>query len=94
MRSFGDHIRYARQAENLGLNGNLNACVELAEGEYVLVLHDDDLIDADFVESCMDAVADSTAVGLIRTGMRIIRADGSVTYERPNRAVASASMAI
>ncbi len=93
VRSFGDHIRYVRQAENLGLNGNLNACMDLAQGDYVLVLHDDDLIDADFVESCMDAVADSTSVGLIRTGMRIIGADGAVAYERPNRAVASSSMA-
>ena len=89
VRGFGDHIRYVRQAENLGLNGNLNACIDLAEGDYVLVLHDDDLIDADFVESCMDAVADSTNVGLIRTGMRIIRSDGSIAYERPNRAIAS-----
>ncbi len=72
VRGHGGRIRYVRQAENLGLNGNLNACVDLAEGDYVLVLHDDDLIDPDFVASCMDAVGDSTSVGLIRTGMRVI----------------------
>ena len=93
VRGFGDHVRYVRQPENLGLNGNLNACIDLAEGDYVLVLHDDDLIDADFVESCMDAVGDSRSVGLIRTGIRTIRADGSVLFERPNRAIASSSMA-
>jgi len=93
VRTAGGVVAYVRQPTNLGLNGNLNACIELAHGDYVLLLHDDDLIDADFVESCMDAVAGSTRIGLIRTGVRIIRADGTVLFERPNRAVASASMA-
>jgi hypothetical protein len=93
VRGYGSRIRYVRQRENLGLNGNLNACIDLAEGDYLLVLHDDDLIDPDFVESCMDAVGDSTSVGLVRTGMRIITANGAVALERPNRATTSASMA-
>lgn len=89
----GARVVYVRQSENLGLNGNLNQCLERASGAYVLMLHDDDLIDSDFVESCMHAVGGDTSVGLIRTGIRIIRADGSVIFERPNRAAASASMA-
>jgi glycosyltransferase involved in cell wall biosynthesis len=93
VRGYGSRVRYVRQPENLGLNGNLNACVDLAAGDYVLVLHDDDLIDPDFVESCMDVVGDSISFGLIRTGMRIITADGAVALERPNRATTSTSMA-
>ena len=89
----GARVVYVRQSENLGLNGNLNQCLERARGAYVLLLHDDDLVDPDFVESCMQAVGGNTSVGLIRTGIRIIRADGSVIFERPNRATASASMA-
>ena len=93
VRRFGRSVQYVRQAENLGLNGNLNQCIDRATGDYVLLLHDDDLIDPDFVESCITAVAGSRSVGLIRTGIRIIRADGSVSFERPNRAVGSSSMA-
>ena len=93
VRSFGDRVEYVRQSQNLGLNGNLNQCIDRANGDYVLLLHDDDLIDPDFVKACMDAVGDSTSVGLIRTGVRIISADGSVMFERPNRAKASSSMA-
>lgn len=93
VRGFGSAIQYFRQSENLGLNGNLNACVDRASGDYVLLLHDDDLIDPDFVEACMAAVSDSRSVGLIRTGIRIIRADGTTLFERPNRATASTSMA-
>jgi glycosyltransferase involved in cell wall biosynthesis len=93
VRQFGSSIEYVRQSQNLGLNGNLNQCIERASGDYVLLLHDDDLIDPDFVESCITVVAGSASVGLIRTGIRIIRADGAVAFERPNRAVGSSSMA-
>jgi glycosyltransferase involved in cell wall biosynthesis len=93
VRRFGSRVHYIRQTENLGLNGNLNACVDRATGDYVLLLHDDDLIDPDFVESCMDAVDGSTSVGLIRTGVRIIQADETPLFERRNRATTSASMA-
>ena len=93
VRRFESSIHYIRQTENLGLNGNLNACIDRATGDYVLLLHDDGLIDPDFVESCMDAVNGSTSVGLIRTDVRIIQADGKPIFERRNRATASASMA-
>jgi glycosyltransferase involved in cell wall biosynthesis len=93
VRRFGANVKYVRQSENVGLNGNFNQCVDRATGDYVLLLHDDDLIDPDFVESCIAAVGGSTSVGLIRTGIRIIRADGAVLFARPNRAVASSSMA-
>src|SRR5262245_50428881 len=36
-------VRYVRNERNLGLAGNFNRCVELAQGEYVALLHDDDL---------------------------------------------------
>lgn len=93
VRSIGAKIKYIRQAENLGLNGNLNQCLTHASGDYILLLHDDDLIDPDFVEACMKAVGNSVSVGLIRTGIRFIRGDGAVTFERANRATASRSVA-
>jgi glycosyltransferase involved in cell wall biosynthesis len=92
VHGFGDpRIRYHKQPRNLGANGNFNFCLEQARGDYFLLLHDDDLIDDDFIETCMAAVADRHPVGLIRTGTRIIDALGRVTAERPNEVAGSST---
>src|SRR5262245_44849714 len=79
IRGYADsRIRYIRHPKNIGANNNFNFCVGEARGSYFLLLHDDDLIDADFVESCMNAVADDTGVGIIRTALRVIDGDGAV----------------
>ena len=57
VKSFNDpRIRYHRHDVNIGGNNNFNYCVKKARGIYFLLLHDDDLIDADFIEVCMKAV--------------------------------------
>jgi glycosyltransferase involved in cell wall biosynthesis len=76
-------LRYFRHDSNIGANNNFNFCLEQAKGEYFLLLHDDDLIDADFVETCVRA-AGSREVGLIRTGTRIIGANNRVLGQRTN----------
>lgn len=70
-----DRLRYIRHEKNIGANGNFNYCLEQARGEYFLLLHDDDLIDPDFVESCMAALGEDEEVGIIRTGTRVIDAN-------------------
>ena len=51
VREFGDlRVRYYRNEENLGMFGNWNRGVELARGEWVTFLHDDDVL-------CPDALA-------------------------------------
>ena len=88
--SVADHrLRYVRNEKNLGVNGNFNACVAHATGEYVLVLHDDDSIDPDFVTRCMDALRahpGTAAPGMIRTGTRVVDANGMLLHERANAA--------
>ena len=84
-----ERVRYVRLDTNIGANGNFNHCLEMAAGEYFLLLHDDDRIDGDLVEHSMAALAASPhdgRPGLIRTGSRVIDADGNVVSERPNRA--------
>jgi len=44
------HLKYFRNSENLGMAGNWNRCIELAESEWVTLLHDDDVLDLRFVE--------------------------------------------
>jgi glycosyltransferase involved in cell wall biosynthesis len=85
VKSFTDpRIRYHRHDVNIGGNNNFNYCVEKARGIYFLLLHDDDLIDADFIEVCMRAANYKEDAGIIRTGMRRIDSDGMVIGEKEN----------
>ena len=80
-------IRYFRHDPGIGQKNNYNFCFEQAKGSYVLLLHDDDLIDDDFVSSCMHAAGGTAGVGIIRTGMRTINADGDITAQVANDVV-------
>lgn len=85
MRSWRDpRLRYFRQEENLGPNGNFNFLLSRASGDYFQLLQDDDLIDPDFVEACMNAVEGRTDVGVIHSGTRIIDRGGDVLKEVRN----------
>jgi len=42
-------ISYYKNSENIGLVGNLNRLFTLAQGEYVVELHDDDMLYPDFL---------------------------------------------
>jgi glycosyltransferase involved in cell wall biosynthesis len=85
VREYKDsRIRYFRHEENIGANNNFNFSLQQARGTYFLLLHDDDLIDRDFVKSCMDAIRHDEDVGLIRTGTRIIDVEGRILREAQN----------
>jgi len=77
-------IKYFRQEKQIPANDNFNFCLHQADGSYFLLLHDDDMIDEDFVESCITAVDFKTDVGLIRTGVRVIDQNGRVLAEKEN----------
>jgi len=77
-------IQYFRQAKNIGANDNFNFCLEQARGDYFLLLHDDDMIDQDFVEACMEAANYRRDIGIIRTGTRLIDSQGTIIREVPN----------
>ena len=79
------HIRYFRQPSALSPNGNFNFCLDNANGTYFLLLHDDDVIDDDFVETCMLKANYSSDLALIRTGTRLIDAQGKLIRDIPNR---------
>ena len=87
VRSYDDpRLRYVRQETNIGANNNFNYCIENAQGSYFLLFHDDDAIDPDMIESCMQVVGNDRDVGLIRTGVRLIDDEGQLIREIPNKA--------
>lgn len=83
VRSVRDpRVRYLRQPRNLGANGNFNACLQAARGEYFVLLHDDDVLEPDMVERCVEALAGRRDVGVVLTGTRILDAEGTTLKER------------
>lgn len=87
VKSFSDpRTRYLKHVENIGAVNNFNFCLEQATGAYFLLLHDDDLIDKDFVEICIKSANYATDFGIIRTGVREIDAEGNAKHKAPNMA--------
>ena len=85
-RQTDPRIRYYRQSKPITPNENFNFCIEQARGEYFLLLLDDELVDPPFVASCIAAASNRDDVGLIRTGLRIVDANGNVLTEANNYA--------
>jgi len=86
VEGYGDRrIRYFRHDAGMKPNDNFNFCLQQARGTYFLLLHDDDTIDPDFVDTCMRGAGYDTHVGIIRTGTRIIDAAGTAIDEGWNR---------
>lgn len=71
-------IRYYRHDKVIVPNENFNFGLQQARGQYFLLLLDDELVDRDFVATCLAAARGQKDVGLIRTGLRIIDANGIV----------------
>ena len=84
--SFSDpRVRYYKHEQNIGPADNAHFCLAQARGAYFLMLHDDDQIDRDFIDTCMSVARYQLDVGVIRTGTRVVDAHGKVLYESPNR---------
>lgn len=47
-----ENIIYYRNAENIGMFGNWNRCIELAQADWMCMLHDDDMLK----ENCIDSL--------------------------------------
>lgn len=77
-------LRYLRHHVNIGANRNYNYCLSKARGDYFLLLHDDDAIDADFVDACMKAANHELVEGIFRTGVRVIDHRGDTVRESKN----------
>ena len=79
VKEFNDpRIRYYRQKTNIAPVDNWNFSLEQSRGKYYVLLHDDDLIDDDFISTCMNAVEPHSEPGIILTGSRQIDSAGNV----------------
>jgi len=53
---------YYRNEKNIGMTGNWNRCIELARGQWISILHDDDLLHPDFLSEITTVLNDNDLV--------------------------------
>lgn len=77
-------IRYSRNSTNLGMAGNWNRCLELAETDLVTILHDDDLLLPDYAEQLISAAKFHPEAAAIFCNARIIDEAGQPVFSFPD----------
>lgn len=68
-----DRISYYKNTMNIGCLPNFNRCIELAESEYVIMLHTDDLLDSDFLNTIIPLLDNHPEIDMLIPGKRIIK---------------------
>jgi glycosyltransferase involved in cell wall biosynthesis len=70
-RQYGDpRFRSSRSDRRLGQSGNWNRCLELAGGEYVILLHADDQLRQGYLERAVAVLAENEDVGLVHCAVQ------------------------
>ena len=79
VRSFNDRrIVYARSERNVGVCGNFNRLIELAETEFLVLLPDDDVLYPSHLEAAVKLLERFETVGLAHSAFDYIDARSSV----------------
>jgi glycosyltransferase involved in cell wall biosynthesis len=68
-------VVYFRQPHNLGPIGNFNWLLERADSEFVLMLADDDWLDADYVERCLELMRSDETLSIVTGATRYYEGD-------------------
>ncbi|WP_031464796.1 glycosyltransferase family 2 protein [Sciscionella sediminilitoris] len=71
-----ERVRYFRNPRNLGVTGNFQRCLELAEYERVTLLGTDDLLAPNYVRTVRAAAARHEGIGMIQPGVEVIDEHG------------------
>lgn len=76
--SFADsRLRYYRNEANIGPYPNMNRLVALARGEYVCIVHDDDLYAEEFLQRESEMLDRHPHVGMVHCAVREVDIEGS-----------------
>src|SRR5436305_739298 len=77
-RQYDDaRLRVERSEHRLGQSGNWNRCLELARGDYVILLHADDELRPAFLEQAVRALDENEDVGLVHCTVQHVDETGS-----------------
>jgi len=78
VRRFKDpRLRYVRNETNIGVFPNMNQCLDLARGDYVCILHDDDIYAPRFLEREAEMLDRHPSAGFVHCAVYQIDASGA-----------------
>ncbi len=80
----GKKIRFVRNDENLGFVGNWNKGLELASGDYIKIMGDDDLLDHACIAEQARILDKNPYVGVVCCNYHIIDEYGNITTHNDN----------
>ncbi|MFB6824586.1 glycosyltransferase family 2 protein [Streptomyces virginiae] len=69
-------VRYLRNERNLGVTGNFNRCVELAEYPYLVLMGCDDLMHPNYLQVVRATADREPTAAMIQPGVQVIGTDG------------------
>lgn len=69
-------VRYLRNEYNLGVTGNFQRCVDLAEHDYLVIMGCDDLMLPTYVTAIHDLLDRFPQASIIQPGVQVIDTDG------------------
>ena len=86
VKEFKDfRIKYLRNPQNLGLVENWNRCLKLAQGEYAIVFHDDDVMLPGLLRREVEVLDANPTVVLVHAAAQAIDENGEVFCVAPPR---------
>jgi len=84
--SFHPRVAYVRNPQNLGLVANHNHCIALAKGQFIQLLHQDDLVEPGFYDALLPQIGSRPGVVGGLTGYRYIdENDKEIARQQPER---------
>lgn len=66
-----EKVCYYKNKKNIGMFGNWNRCIELAQSKWMLILHDDDELAPGFIEDMLNT-AENTNLGAVTCNYQVI----------------------
>lgn len=79
-----NRVAYYKNAKNLGMFGNWNRCLQLANAEWVLILHDDDTITPDYISYMLCEVNKHKDLSCVGCSYTLIDGDSQI-IPQPNK---------
>ncbi|HBY58158.1 MAG TPA: hypothetical protein DEG96_09960 [Candidatus Atribacteria bacterium] len=77
VKAFDDgRLRYVCNERNLGVIGNYNKCISLARGDYICIIHSDDMLLPRFLEVQSAILDKNSDVGLVHSNCSYIDEQG------------------
>ena len=76
-------VRFEKNQHNLGLVGNWNRCLQVAQAEYVTIFHQDDLMRSDNLARKVRLLDEHGEIGFVYSNVDRINANGDLLGDYP-----------